>query len=127
LSYAKPDGSQTRFNLWCRWRGSVIIGRLTGASGNPPALRLSSGEHRLSTTLDPLREPHDGFPVGGVLAENDPVLRTFGGTGQLTLHLGGETLVMSAIDERELQTVRRFFELCYMERPNEPALPWRQP
>lgn len=125
LSYAAPDGRQIRLNLWCRWRGAVILGRLTETDPNPPTLQLSSGEHELSATLDPLREPHDGFPVGGVLAENDPVLRNFGTAGELTLRLGDETRAMNAADEQERRTVRRFFELCHEERPDEPDLPWR--
>lgn len=127
LSYSSLDERQIRFNLWCRWRGAVILGRLPNQNRRGSPLQLSSGDHQLSTSLDLLREPQDGFPIGGVLAENDPVLRTFGETGELTLRLGGEALVMNAVDNRERQKVRRFFELCYMERPDEPTLPWRQP
>jgi hypothetical protein len=126
LSYATLNPRETRFDLWCRWRGAVILGRLTDVNRDGSTLQLSSGAHTLSAPLSRARDPDEGFPVAGVVPENDPVMRNFGMTGQLTMRLGGSALDMDAVDERERQTVRRFFELCYFDQPGQPKLPWRR-
>lgn len=125
LSYATLDGRNIVMDLWCRWRGAVILGRMTPWSLNGNRLELVSGEHRLAEQLSGSGEGDDPFMVGAVLAENDPVLRNFGMTGRLSMRVGGREVALDAVNDRERRTVRNFFELCYVEKPHEPRLPWR--
>jgi hypothetical protein len=127
LTYMSLDGEEIVFDLWCRWRGSVVLARMTDWNLNGATLRLSSGSHRVSEPLGGNGEGDGPFMVGAMLNELDPVLRNFGLTGRLSLRLRGKAVTLDAIDEAERAAVRRFFELCYFERAPEPPLPWLQP
>ena len=127
LSYMSLDGGEIVFDLWCRWRGSVVLARMTDWKLNGATLRLASGPHRLSAPLGGSGEGDGPFMVGASLNEIDPALRNFGLTGRLSLRLRGKAISLDAINDGERAAVRRFFELCYFERPGEPPLPWRPP
>lgn len=125
LSYMSLDGREIVFDLWCRWRGSVILARMTDRRLERAMLRLRSGPPRLSAALGRSREFEGGFAVGAVLDDRDPVLRNFGLTGRLGMRLRGRTVALDAVDDRERAAVRRFLELCFFPSSTGPALPWR--
>ena len=127
LSYMSLDGEEIVFDLWCRWRGAVVLARMKDWDLNGATLHLASGPHRLSERLSGSGEGDEGFMVGAVLNELDPVLRNFGLTGRLTMRLRGRTVTLDAVDDGERAAVRRFFELCYSEAATGGPLPWRQP
>jgi hypothetical protein len=127
LSYMSLDGGRITFDLWCRYRGAVILVRMEPWRLNQARIELRSGAFRLRARLRGDGKGDGPFFVGAVLSENDPALRNFGLTGKLAMRLGGGKIVhLDAVDRSERTTVRRFFELCYEDRPNEPELPWRE-
>jgi hypothetical protein len=92
---------------------------------NRATLRLSSGPHRLAAELSGSGEGDGPFMVGAVLSEGNSVLGNFGLTGRLSMRLRGRTVALDAVDEGERAAVRRFLELCHVDRPHEPPLPWQ--
>lgn len=108
LAYGRPETDDVLLMMTCQPRSGTVLISVNTVAGAAPLLQVSSGGRTARYTADVGPNLGDGAVVEATAKAADPLLASFGRTGDLTVAAGGQRHMMAGGGAE----ARRFMDGC---------------